>query len=72
MRVHFRTKQRQHQNLRDDSRAALKQQRVRSRLDMVRYILKYMQFCFFFNFRSPEQSDYNRTLTLARALVGTQ
>ena len=47
MRVHFRTKQRQHQNLRDDSRAALKQQRVRSRLDTVHYILKYMQFCFF-------------------------
>ncbi|CAH3192040.1 unnamed protein product [Porites evermanni] len=33
MRVHFRTKRRQHQNSRDDSRAALKQQRVRSRLN---------------------------------------
>ena len=69
MRVHFRTKRRQHQNSRDDSRAALKQQRVRSRLNTVHYILKCMQFCFFFYyFPSPEQSDYNRTLTLARAL----
>ena len=68
MRVHFRTKRRQHQNSRDDSRAALKQQRVRSRLNTVHYILKCMQFCFFFYyFPSPEQSDYTRTLTLARA-----